>query len=197
MAETGQSLLVFKRHAFATSFFAVVTALEDRELVHGGACVLVVDAGNTRSEVRGIVFVLARAEGALEGAAELDSIVNRVGLVAVRDNLDVGSVACRVVDNQVRVRELRFVEGLGLHEAGRPFDFEHAIAAVHATAHDPVHLHIGLAVGTFAEDNATTGIRVIGEGLEILFCFVCVLHTHKYKKKRPSLLLFLKNLVRL
>ena len=176
VAETRQSLLVFKRHAFATGFFAVVAALENGELVHGRLGVLVMDAGNTRREVRSIVFVLARSESAFEGAAELDGVVYRIGLVAVGDNLDVGGVACRVVNNQVRVRELGLVEGLCLHKAGLGFHFENAVAAVDAAAHDPVDLHVGLAVGAFAEHDATTGVRVVGEGLEILFCFICVCH---------------------
>ena len=142
------------------------------------------DTGNTRREVRSVVFVLARSESAFEGAAELDSVINRIGLVTVGDNLHVGRVAGRVVDNQVRVGELGFVEGLRLHEAGLGFHFENAVTAIHATAHDPVHLHVGLAVGAFAEHNATTRIRVIGEGLEILFCFVCVFHGPKYRKTR-------------
>jgi len=177
MAKTRQGLFVFKRHAFAAGFFAVVTALEDGELVHGGLGVLVVDARDARREVRGVVFVLARSEGAFEGAAELDGVINGVGLVAVRDNLDVSRVACRVVDDQVRVRELGLVEGLRLHEAGFRFHFENAVTAVDAAAHDPVNLHVGLAVGAGAEHDATAGIRVLGEGLEILFCFVCVGHS--------------------
>ena len=194
VAETRQGLLVFKRHAFATGFFAVITALENGELVDGGLGVLVVNTRDARREVRGIVFVLARSESALEGAAELDGIVNRVGLVAVRDNLDVGRVAGRVVDDQVRVGKFRFIEGLRLHEAGLGFHLENAVAAVDATAHNPVDLHVGLAVGAFAEHDATARIRVIGEGLEILFCFVCVFHGHKYKKRRPGLLCVLQNL---
>ena len=177
MAEARQSLLVFERHAFATGIFAVIAALEDGELVHGGLGVLVVDARDAWREVRGVVFVLARSEGAFEGAAELDGVINGVGLVAVRDNLDVGRVACRVVDDQVRVRELGLVEGLRLHEAGLRFNFEHAVAAVDATAHDPVDLHVGLAIGAGAEHDATAGIRVLGEGLEILFCFVDIGHS--------------------
>ena len=182
VAETRQGLLVFERHAFATSFFTVVAALEDGELIHGGLGVLVMDARDARREVRGIVFVLARSKGAFEGAAELDGIVNGVGLVAVRDNLDVGRMACRVVDNQVRVRELGLVEGLRLHEASLGFHLENAVAAVDATAHDPVNLHIGLAVGACAEHDTASRIRVIGEGLKILFCFVCVFHGFKYSK---------------
>ena len=177
MAETRQSLLVFKRHAFAAGVFAIVTALEDGELVHGGLGVLVVNARDARREVRGVVFVLARSESAFECTTELDRIVNRVRLVAIRDNLDVSRVASRIVNNQVRVRELGFVKGLRLHEAGLRFHFENAVAAVDAAAHDPVNLHVGLAVGAFAEDDATTGIRVLGEGLEILFCFVDVGHS--------------------
>ena len=177
MAEARESLLEFKRHAFATGIFAVAPALEDGELVHGGASVLVVDAGDARREVRGVVFVLARSEGALEGAAELDGVINGVGLVAVRDNLDVGRVACRVVDDQVRVRELGFVEGLRLHEASLRFHLENAVTAVHAAAHNPVDLHVGLAIGAGAEHDATAGIRVLGEGLEILFCFVDIGHS--------------------
>ena len=177
VAEARECLLEFKRHAFATGVFAVVAALEDGELVHGGLGVLVVDARDARREVRGVVFVLARSESALEGTAELDGVVNGVGLVAVRDNLDVGGVAGRVVDNQVRVRELGFVEGLRLHEAGLRFHLENTVTAVHAAAHDPVDLHVGLAVGAGAEHDATAGIRVLGEGFEILFCFVDVGHS--------------------
>jgi len=180
--ETRQCLLVFKRHAFAASVFAVVTALEDGELVHGGLGVLVVNARDARREVRGVVFVLARSESAFECTTELDRIVNRVRLVAIRDNLDVSRVASRIVNNQVRVRELGFVKGLRLHEAGLRFHFENAVAAVDAAAHDPINLHVGLSVSACAEDDTASRIRVIGEGLKILFCFVCVFHGFKYSK---------------
>ena len=177
VAKTRQSLFEFKRHAFAASFFTVVAALENRELVNSRLGVLVVDTGNTRREVRGVVFVLASAESTFERAAELDGFVNGVGLVTVRDNLNVGGMACRIVDNQVRVGQLGFVESLRLHKAGLRFNFENTVAAIHAAAHDPVNLHVGLAVGACAEHDTASRIRVIGEGLEILFCFVDVGHS--------------------
>ena len=187
--ETRDCLFEFKRHAFAAGVFAVIAALEDGELVNGGLGVLVMNTGNARREVRGIVFVLARSKSAFESTAELDGVVNRVSLVTVRDNLDVGRMTCRVVDNQVRVGELGFVEGLRLHEASLGFHLENAVAAVDATAHNPVNLHIGLAVGACAEHDTASRIRVIGEGLKILFCFVDVIHSfllvgfRSYKRK--------------
>ena len=176
MAKTRQGLFVFKRHAFTTGFFAVVTALEDGELVNGRLRILIMNARNARSEVRSVIFVLTSCKGAFEGAAQTDGIIDGIGLVTVRDNLHVGRVTSRIIDNQVRVRKLGFVEGLGLHKTGLRFHFEYAVTAVDATAHDPVNLHVGLAVGAFAEHNAATGIGVFREGLEILFCFVCVCH---------------------
>ena len=186
VAETRQSLFEFKGHAFAACVFAVAPALENGELVEGRLGVLVVNAGDTRRKVRSVVFVLAGSESAFESAAELDGVVNGIGLVAVGDNLDVSRVAGRVVDNQVRVSELGFVESLGLHEAGLSFHFEHTVTAVDTATHDPVNLHVGLTIGAGAEHDAATGIRVIGEGLEILFCFVCVFHGNKYKKKEAE-----------
>lgn len=135
------------------------------------------DAGNTRREVRSIVFVLASAESAFEGATELDGVVNRVRLVAVGDNLHVLRVASRIVNDEVRVRELRFVESLSLHKTSIGFDFENAVTAVHAAAHDPVNLHVGLAIGACAKHDAASRIRILGEVVEILFCFVDVIHS--------------------
>ena len=92
----------------------------------------------------------------------------------------------RSVNSRNRVFELEaktgFMKTKAFDESSLGFHLENAVAAVDATAHDPVDLHVGLAVGAFAKDNATARIGVIGEGLEILFCFVCVFHGPKYRK---------------
>ena len=172
-----ECLLELERHAFAASVFAVVTALENGELIDGRFSILVMDARDARREVRGIVFVLASAESAFEGTTEIDGVINRVRLVAVRDNLHVLRVAGWIINDEVRVRELRFVESLRLHESRISFDFENAVAAVHAAAHDPVNLHKGLTVGARAKHDAASRIRILGEFVEILFCFVDVRHS--------------------
>ena len=122
-------------------------------------------AGNAGGQVGGIRLEGAGGEGLLHALACGKTVVNRVGLVAVRDNQLVLKFTHGSVNDEGGVLYLGGVEGLGEQRAV-PLD-EHAVAAVPAASHDEVGGDGLFAVGRLADDNAPAGIGVaVQTGME-------------------------------
>ena len=116
------------------------------------------DAGRV---VGGVVLALAGGEGVLEAAARRQRLDDRARLVAVADDVEVGQLQHRLVDDVGRVAELGGVDGLGAHR--RPVDDEAAVPAVLAAPHDPVDLQPGRPVGAATDDQPASRVGVLAQ----------------------------------
>ena len=79
------------------------------------------------------------------------------------------------VDDQAGVHHLGRVEGLRANAL--PLLHKHAVAAVHAAAHDEVGHHGPFAVGALADDDAPAGIGRRADGLACGLNHVVILLT--------------------
>ena len=140
-----------------------IAAFQDAQLV--AAATHIHNAGNAGGKVGGIVLKSAGGKGCFKAVTREQVIphvaVNGIRLVTVGHNGGIVQGQNRVIDDQVGIFQLGGVCGYRADAAGD--GVKHAVAAVGAAAHDPVGDERLLAVGAFAQHNATPGVVIPGK----------------------------------
>ena len=84
----------------------------------------------------------------------VQTIINGIGLIAVRNNCLIAEHADRSIDDKTRILHLRRIKGLGADAV--PIGNEHAVSAVLAPAHDEIRNDSLTAVaGASHQDSAS------------------------------------------
>ena len=108
----------------------------------------------------------------LERSALLNRVVNRIRLIAVRDDVRAVRMSQRVVDNEGRVGQLRRIRRFRAQESVL-LRHEHAVAAVLASSHNPINLYVARRIRRQADNDAASGIsinvKLLNRELRLLF----------------------------
>ena len=116
------------------------------------------DAADTRGVIRCVGLELSCAQSLLERALLVHHLVNRIGLVAVRDNRLIAENTYRRINDQARVGKLRRIKCLRADSVS--VLYKNTVAAVYAPSHNKISSNRIFAVCGSAQYNPSSGIRV-------------------------------------